>query len=217
MKRIEKGKEPKSLEKHRAAKGDFEGLRKNKLRKQLIEEQGYICCYCMRRIKSDEPIVSTKIEHVKSQKNHPELQLVYQNLLLACEGNEGYPKIMQTCDTYKGEYDLSFNPADKNRNVESLIKYLKNGEIRSSDPVLDNELNEILHLNTKDLTDTRAGYYKIFDDKIKQIGNEYKGKKIPRGVFETEKEQLLTKFGGKFPEFCMVGVYLLNKKLAKYS
>ena len=217
MKQISKGREPKSLEEHRAAKGGFDGLHKSELRKQLIEEQGSICCYCMRRIKNEEPIISTKIEHVKSQKNHPELQLDYQNLLLACTGNEGNPKMMQTCDTFKGEKDLSFNPADKGRNIEPLIKYLNNGEIRSTNPLLDKELDYVLHLNTKDLRDTRAGYYKMFDDKIKQKGNEYKGKQIPRSFFETEKEQLLTKFGGKFPEFCMVGVYLLNKRLSKLN
>jgi len=89
MKRIEKGREPKSLEEHRAKGGDFNGLHKNELRKQLIDEQGCICCYCMRRIKYEELAVSTKIEHVKSQKKHFELQLDYQNLLLACGGNEG--------------------------------------------------------------------------------------------------------------------------------
>lgn len=216
MKRIEKGKEPKSLEEHRAKGGDFDGLNKSELREQLLQEQGCICCYCMKRIpESDWP--HSKIEHVKSQKNHPDLQLNYRNLLIACTGNENGTKIMRSCDTSKGETDLSFNPSDIAFNIEPMIKYLSNGEIRSINPTIDYELEKILRLNTKDLIDTRAGYYKIFDDKIRQKGNEYKGKQIPRSFFETEIEQLLTKFGGKFPEFCMVGVYLLRKKLAKYS
>lgn len=213
MKRIEKGREPRSLAEHRNNGGDFDGLNKKELRQQLFEEQGGICCYCMRRIKNDDFQTSTKIEHVKSQLNHPNLQLKYQNLLLACTGSEGKTKIMQTCDTYKGEKDLSFNPSNKSRNIEPLIKYLPNGEIRSTDPVIDKELDNVLNLNTKDLRDTREWYYKTMKNKIKQIGDEYKGRSIPQRLFETEKEQLLTKFGGKFPEFCMVGVYLLNKKL----
>lgn len=215
MKQISKGREPKSLTEHRASGGTYKGWDNGELRQQLLNEQGCICCYCMKRIpESDWP--HSKIEHVKSQKNHPDLQLNYHNLLIACTGNEGKTKFMQTCDTSKGDKDLSFNPSDKIRNIELLIKYLPNGEIRSIDPLIDRELDDILHLNTKDMMDTRAGYYKLVDNKIKLKGIEYKGKQIPRSFFETEKEQLLTKFGGKFPEYCMVGVYLLNKKLSKY-
>lgn len=215
MKKIEKGKEPRSLTEHRAKGGDFDGLPKDELREQLLDEQGFICCYCMKRIpEKDWP--HTKIEHVKSQKQNPELQLNYRNLLISCTGNENGTKIMRSCDTSKGENNLSFNLSENNFNIESIIKYLPNGEIRSIDPTIDNEIEDILRLNTKDLRDTRAGYYKIFEGKIKQIGNEFKGKKIPKGIFETEKDQLLTKFSGKFPEFCMVGVYLLNKKIGRY-
>ena len=35
--------------------------------------------------------------------------------------------------------------------------------------------------------------------------------------FETEKQRLLAKRGGKFDEYCMVGVYLLNKRLKKLN
>ncbi|MDP3914316.1 MAG: TIGR02646 family protein [Bacteroidota bacterium] len=216
MKQINKGREPRSLTEHRASGGTYKGWDNSELRQQLLEEQGYICCYCMKRIpEKDWP--HSKIEHVKSQKKHLELQLNYRNLLIACTGNENGTKIMRSCDTSKGEKDLSFNPSDNAHNIEPLIKYLSNGEIRSIDPAIDNELDNILHLNTKDLRDTRAGYYKMFDDKIKQKGNEYKGKQIPRSFFEAEKEQLLIKFGGKFPEFCMVAVYLLNKRLSKLN
>jgi len=45
MKQINKGREPRSLSEHRARGGDFDGLLKDKLRKQLFTEQGYICCY----------------------------------------------------------------------------------------------------------------------------------------------------------------------------
>lgn len=82
---------------------------------------------------------------------------------------------------------------------------------------LNKELIDVLNLNTYDLKRIRAERYKFFDGKIKQIGNEYKGKKIPQSILKTMKQELLTTFGGKFPEYCMVGVYLINKRLSKLN
>jgi uncharacterized protein (TIGR02646 family) len=221
MKRIEKGKEPKSLTEQRAKSGDYNGLAKNELQNQLKKEQGGICCYCMRRIPQklkpediDKHYPSCKIEHVLSQENHPDQQLNYQNMLLACNGNHGQPEKVQTCDTFKGKKDFHFNPAGK-RNIEELIKYNGLGEIYSDDEQLKKELDDVLNLNTYDLKRIRAERYKFYDSKVKRIGDEYKGKKIPRNILEAKKQDLLTKNGGKFDEYCMVGVYLLNKKLKR--
>lgn len=124
MKRIEKGKEPRSLEEHRSRGGDFDGLHKDELRAQLLEEQGNICCFCMRRIpqklKDDEiqrHFPSSKIAHILSQDNHPDQQLNYQNLLIACNGNYGQPEMVQTCDTFQKSKDFHYNPAGR-RNIE---------------------------------------------------------------------------------------------------
>lgn len=224
MKQIIKGREPRSLSEHRARGGDFDGLPKDELREQLLNEQGRICCYCMRRIpkilKADEiqkNYPSSKIAHVLSQDNHPEHQLNYQNLLIACNGNHGQPKKTQTCDTFQGERDLSFNPADRTRNIENLIKYLPNGEIHSDDPLIDRELEEVLNLNTLDLRKIRAEFYKGVSEKIKEEGKGYAGKEIPKRFFEAEKQKLLIKSDGRFPEYCMIGVYLINKKLKKLN
>lgn len=55
---IRKQHEPESLRRFRLTPGaDFDGMpaaEKNELRLALIKEQGYICAYCMRRIRLDE-------------------------------------------------------------------------------------------------------------------------------------------------------------------
>lgn len=59
----------------------YEGLSgepKKKLRKRLVEDQGYICCYCGMEISDDE---HTKIEHVQCQKYHGDLALCFDNML----------------------------------------------------------------------------------------------------------------------------------------
>lgn len=226
MKQISKGREPKSLEEHRAKGGDYKGLpreiKEDDLRVQLLNEQGCICCYCMKRIPQtlsqeqiDKNYPSSKIEHVLSQENHHELELNYQNLLVACCGNHGQPKNVQTCDTFKGKADFHFNPAGR-RNIEELIKYKADGEIYSDNELLNRELVEVLNLNTFDLKRIREGRYKFYKELIEREGKNRQGKEIQRRFFETEKQRLITKQGGKFDEYCMVGVYLINKRLDRF-
>ncbi len=227
MKQIIKNQEPRSLVQHRAQRGSYGSLptaTKEELRNSLLTEQGHICCYCMKRIPQklnseeiEKNFPSSKIEHVKCQTINPDQDLNYQNLLLACNGNHGSPKIMQTCDTYKGEKDLSFNPTDIRRNIETLIRYRSNGEIFSDDETIDNELNNILNLNTKDLSDIRAIYYKDIQTRIILEGKKRKGKDIQRRFFEDEKENLLARNNAKHRQYCMVGVYLIEKKLSKLN
>lgn len=227
MKQISKGREPRSLIEHRARGGDYKGLprdiKEDDLRAQLLNEQGCICCYCMRRIPQtltqeqiDKNYPSSKIEHVLSQENHHELELHYQNLLVACSGNHGQPKNVQTCDTFKGKEDFHFNPAST-RNIEELIKYKADGEIYSDHKPLNDELIKVLNLNTFDLKRIREGRYKFYKELIEREGKSRQGKDIQKRFFESEKQRLLNTQDGKFDEYCMVGVYLLNKKLAKYS
>lgn len=65
--------------------GELSGKPKRALRRRLLEDQGYICCYCGREIFDDE---HTKIEHVKCQKYHTDLELVFENMLASCDGGE---------------------------------------------------------------------------------------------------------------------------------
>lgn len=124
---------------------------------------------------------------------------------------------MQTCDSYKGENDLSFNPTDTKRNIEGFIKYSANGEIFSDNETINQELNEVLNLNTKDLKDIRELFFKEIQTRIIREGKKRKGKDIQKRFFETEKQQLITLKDGKFEPYCMIGIYLINKKLSKFN
>ena len=105
MKSIQKSAEPRSLTYYRAAQAqpysttvydDF--AHKDELREYLLQDQGHLCCYCMRRIAAD----TMKIEHWAPQSQHCELTLTYTNLIGACYGGEGKPFAEQHCDTHKG-------------------------------------------------------------------------------------------------------------------
>lgn len=142
---IRKQHEPESLRRFRLTPGaDFDGMpaaEKNELRLALIKEQGYICAYCMRRIRLDGV---TRIEHY--EKRTAENQLDYDNLLLCCSGGEGKVNPAEyTCDKCKQDKKLHLSPleeADMN-----TIRYTSNGKMISSNEVYQKDLDEVLNLN----------------------------------------------------------------------
>ncbi len=149
MKQIVKIAEPNSLLQHRANQfANFENIplaTKEELRQNLLSEQGHICCYCMKRI-PEHTSPYMKVEHFKCQNNFGAMQLNYSNLFGACTGNEGQPKIKQTCDTKKGDTDLTINPTSTLPTCETLFKYNAEGEISSINDSADinRQLNDVL-------------------------------------------------------------------------
>lgn len=62
---------------------DIDGSnRRQRLRKNLVDEQGKICCYCMRRISTN----SSHIEHFLPKEIFTDKDLSYENLLASCNG-----------------------------------------------------------------------------------------------------------------------------------
>ena len=218
MKAIIKSNEPASLIEHRASQhASYENLDKTDLRASLLVEQGHICCYCMRRIPESNKNPGCKIEHFLSQEHHSQHALDYSNMLLACLGQEGSPKHLQTCDTYKGDSDLSLSPSNPSRNIEDLIKYKSNGEIYSDDETLNSELESVLNLNVKILKDNRRVLYEEVQKRIQIEGKRQRSKKLKKKFLEDEKSKLLNLSSDKHTEFCMVGVYVINKKLKRIA
>ena len=80
MKFIVKGNEPAAWKSYRETSGvDFDAI--PELKEALLNEQGYICCYCMNGIKED----NMKVEHYKPRSIYPALKMDYTNLLLLAE------------------------------------------------------------------------------------------------------------------------------------
>jgi len=216
MKAITKGNEPASLTEHRANQpAYYSNLPKDETRNSLLTEQGYICCYCMRRIPESGKIVGSKIEHFLCQDEHSQEQLNYGNMLLACLGNEGSAKHLQTCDTKKGNQTLSYNPSNQARNIETLVKYKSNGEIYSSDDTLNTELETILNLNIPSLKANRQVIFVEVQNRIRNKVKQHKTNALQKRFLELEKRKWLNLVDGKYKENCMVGVYVIDKKLSK--
>lgn len=174
------------------------------LRKQLLEEQGYICCYCMSRISCK----NSKIEHLKPQTKYRAYQIDYNNLFVACLGGEGQKESNQFCDTKKAEEELKY--IDLLSNIENDIFYKKDSKdyilIGSRNSDIDYDINTILNLNVTSLQKNRREAYDRVMQRLKQKGWTISTIKQVFNYYQT-------KHNGKFEPYCQVVVYFLGKKL----
>lgn len=141
---IKKGKEPDSLTQYKKEKyAYYDGCEKRDIRKALLRDQGCLCAYCMRRIHID----TMKIEHwLPQSKMDEQNRLDFSIMLGVCNGNEGQPKSMTTCDTHRGNADLTVNPLDKS-SIDTIQYSSHDGRIFSIDENIQRDINETLNLN----------------------------------------------------------------------
>ena len=149
MRYIEKREEPDSLTRYKQnANAYFDGYgQKDDIRKKLLQEQGCLCGYCMRRISDYSKV---KIEHIVPQsrlKDNEREALNYKSMLGVCYGNEkkGRSERNLTCDAHRKNTDLKVNPFDKT--CIDKIKYKSDGHIYSDDIELEQDLDVTLNLN----------------------------------------------------------------------
>lgn len=209
---IRKGQEPQSLIAYRKTPGaTYEGYRaKDDVRRALLRDQGYLCAYCMRRISIQE----MKIEHWKAQKSSDgtgeRYALDYRNMLGVCDGNQGAPHEMQTCDTYRGNADLYVDPREESH--IQRIEYLTDGTIRSMDSRIDQDLNQRLNLNCAQsyLKENRKAAITTLQAFLREEQN--------KGLWRTEtlikaRHHFEALKNGEFPRYLGVILYFIDKYL----
>ena len=212
MRAIFKGTEPASLTRHRHAPHSYYDnyMGKAELRHALVTEQRGLCCYCMRRLRSE---AETIIEHWHCQANYPVEQLSYGNMLGACHGGRGQPAHLQHCDTRKGNRDLQWNPSDPAHRIERRVRYERDGTIRSDEASFNAQLNDVLNLNLPTLRNGRKG---VFDGVLEWLKLE-RGRlhgPVPRRILERKRDRY-TAFAGELSSFQQVAVWLLEQILAR--
>jgi len=134
MKSIKKGKEPKEFTKWKElanenwqpSYNDLRNPEKSIVKTAVMEEQGYICCYC------EQELIATDshIEHFLPQDSYPEKALDFSNLLCSCQDKikKGEPR---HCGNLKGDDELSISPLDEE--CEKYFKYTYDGYIEPVD------------------------------------------------------------------------------------
>lgn len=124
MKRIMKNREPEEFSdwkardhmSHRPRWNRVCGAVRTSVKRSLMQEQGFICCYCEFRISIND----CHVEHFRPKEGnsdrYSDQQLVYENLHCSCEGetDRGEPR---HCGHRKGSWydeNLLISPLDEN-------------------------------------------------------------------------------------------------------
>jgi uncharacterized protein (TIGR02646 family) len=142
------------------------GSIKEIIRENLRKEQGYICCYCERTLKTDD----YHIEHLKPKGVNffPEEQLDYNNLLCSCQF-ETLPGEPLHCARRRGSwYDATLLVSPLDATCENKFKYSFDGTIDASNSNHKDALITIekLRLNISKLNALRASAIAPFLDDL---------------------------------------------------
>ena len=184
----------------------------------LVEEQGYICAYCMRRIVPQKEQEENKknrkhlvtIEHIDPQSKTDAVKaLDYRNMLAVCDGNRGCgSKKNMICDARRENDALYVNPL-KPETLKS-IRYKSDGTIFSDIEVVNKDLNERLNLNCQalGLPDMRLAALREMQKQIE--------KKHPTGSIKTICSRYLEYYQQQTRKTPYVGILIswLEKKIA---
>lgn len=211
MLNIVKSKPPGSLVAYAKTPGAYYGGQPSEvsreLKMSLLAEQGYLCCYCMRRISNNEKL---KVEHWCSQSGYPQFQLEYGNLLAACDGNKGKRRNVQTCDTRKENEDLRYNPANISHDVESRIVYQSDGKIVvPADQLFDAQINNVLNLNEPTLVNNRKAAIQAAKRSLGLKPGSRKKREVEKLLLDLQTPDK----NGHLEEYAGAAVFYLKSKL----
>lgn len=209
MKYIKKrNKEPQELVEYRKTSGvTYAGLGKDIkdiIRKSLVEEQGYICAYCMGKIY----VANCTIEHYISQTRHENStytekvhrinSLKYANMCGVCINDSEH------CDKKRGNIPLEILDPH-NPSCEELIAYNLNGEIIPNGIEEDKVLKDIqtLGLDCQTLIEARNATWEDVWERFKQDNDK---KTWTKDLFleyaQKYRNKKVGKFGLRYHSYC---------------
>ncbi len=198
----------------------IEGKKNNydNILEDLLEEQGFLCAYCMRTIESK----NATIEHIIGQKyiddNKKDIgkreDTNYQNMLAVCLG-QYCKKITKAkeklhCDSSRSKYQKKrplLNISPLNRQQMNNIKFSQSGVIYyeniDDETEISFDLNKVLNLNCENIKEERKRISNI----VKSLLIKHKfDKKFANNQLEYWESR-----NGSYKEYCQVAIYLLRK------
>ena len=180
--------------------------------KDLLEEQGFLCAYCMRKISLEnadiEHVIGQSYVDAKGRSIGKDEDTNYDNMLAVCHGN--FCLNDTHCDSSRSKYQakeplLDISPLNKLQ--MSNIKFTQSGRIYyekldAQTPINDN-LNRILNLNCNTIVEMRG---KI----IKLVKRSLVKHKFDKKFVQKELEYWETR-GDAYRPFCQVAIFELRK------
>lgn len=193
----------------------------------LLEEQGYLCAYCMKEI----TLKNSSIEHIIGQnyiENNVEIgkenQINYDNFLAVCDGKSCKDNLH--CDKNRANYQKNrplFATPLQNRIMQNIkfsekgmiyykefleieeIGKLKNHNELDEDSNIKYDLQEVLNLNCENLKQKRTSLINVLKRLTNNGSNQERVKK--------ELDKYSSKSNSKYKELSQVAIYFLGKKL----
>ena len=219
MRKIDKRPEPQEWKAFR----ETEGVRYQPipaLVDALLEEQGFICAYCERRIPhkdapgGEDHRIDHLIPQMKARRAGDASDLDYDNMVICCPGNIANDKKYYHCDKYKGSRDLNISPL--NSGMMGTIRFTVSGRVKSTDPQLDVELNKGgLNLNNDFLLQHRQEAWLTVASKLSEIGWTKKHVANVLAIWESKHTIMYNeKERQAYYPFCSMICFMLRKKLA---
>lgn len=219
-----RNKEPKALTDYKKTPGvTYDGLGgdiKVIIRESLLDEQGYICAYCMGRISSTD---NCTIEHYISQNRHersPFLEeehkrqsLLYSNMCGVCINDSTH------CDKHRGNVPLEILDPH-NSTCEELITYGLDGDILPKGPEIEKVKKDIetLGLDCKKLVDRRKA---TLEDVWERFSQEHKKTEWSSELFleyaNKYREKQKTRKGLRYHAYCNFIVWYFEYYAENYK
>ncbi|EHM50263.1 retron system putative HNH endonuclease [Cardiobacterium valvarum] len=137
---------------------------KQQLKDALLDEQGWICCYCEQEITPDD----SHIEHFRPQSDPNCDPLDYSNLLGSCQKQRRKGEPLH-CGSLKADwFDRNLLISPLNPSCESRFVFLGNGEIQAKDAndQAAKETIQRLGLNIPKLIEMRKKVIEVFLDEL---------------------------------------------------
>lgn len=212
MKYIQKNSEPSSLTQWNSKRSNqtknwksFNKSVKDDVAYSLLNEQGYICCYCGISISRRK----SHIEHYRPKSKYTHLTFEYKNLISSCQGeDEQRPTKPVHCGHKKGGWfdeELMISPQDPN--CEKYFKYSGSGDIIPSD-----------NPDIKEAAETTIQYLALNINKLKKMRRVAIDAALfaVEGLSEEEVKQLARAYqqrdeDGRYTPFSAVIGYVLQQ------
>lgn len=176
---------------------------KRGIQASLLEEQGYICCYCSMGISDND----SHIEHLRprGKQEYSHLELDYQNLLASCQLRLR-PREPRHCGVLKEDWydeDLMISPLSED--CEERFGFTADGDIYPVDGNDQAARETILELGLAidKLRLFRKGAIEGVLDDLEILGQDE-----IQGLIITFRERDYT---GKYTEFCTAIVHVLSE------
>jgi uncharacterized protein (TIGR02646 family) len=224
MRHIRKGKEPPELTAWKQQENEdwkpnwdiLGGEPKRATHRHLLQEQGFICCYCGRRISRDD----SHIEHLKPR-SHPlykDLTLDYTNLLASCPGypevdadaniSAGTHRSQEYCGQKKDSwYDPDLMVSPLMENCADYFRFTELGKIRASqNPALQPAAQETIRRLGLDHSRLEAARKQAIAG-VRQLLQKHPTPDLQKLIQDCDRLDR----DGKYLPYCTVILYVLQQ------